>query len=128
MEQIVGQCGSFLTIRERTVYFVHKSAKNFLLLEKTNTSQEVFHSGIDEVNHAIFSGSLQFMSMTLRCDVYSLRAPGITIDEVEQPEFDPLALVRYSCLHWVNHLLEYQNREDIINNVKDSSSVYSFLR
>jgi hypothetical protein len=128
LEQIVGQCGSFLTIRERTVYFVHQSAKDFLLLEKTNTSQEIFHSGIDEVNHAIFSRSLQLMSMTLRYDVYSLRAPGITIDEVEQPDPDPLAPVRYSCLHWVDHLLECQNREDIINDVKDSGSVYSFLR
>jgi hypothetical protein len=31
LEQMVGQCGSFLTIREGTIYFVHQSAKDFLL-------------------------------------------------------------------------------------------------
>jgi hypothetical protein len=28
--QIIGFCGSFLTLREDTVYFVHQSAKEFL--------------------------------------------------------------------------------------------------
>ncbi|KAH9216670.1 hypothetical protein DL95DRAFT_296632, partial [Leptodontidium sp. 2 PMI_412] len=126
LEQTVGQCGSFLTIRESTVYFVHQSAKDFLLLE--NTSQEIFHSGTAEVNYAIFSRSLQLMSMTLRSDVYSLRDPGITINQVQQPDPDPLAPVQYSCLHWVDHLLECQNREDTINDLRDSGSVHSFLR
>ncbi|KAH0555818.1 hypothetical protein GP486_006235 [Trichoglossum hirsutum] len=126
LEQTVGQCGSFLTIRESTVYFVHQSAKDFLLQE--NTSQEIFRSGIDEINHTIFSRSLQLMSRALRRDVYRLRAPGITIDQVKQPDPDPLAAVRYSCLYWIDHLLECQTREDTIKDLKDSGPVYSFLR
>ncbi|KAK3946552.1 NACHT domain-containing protein [Pseudoneurospora amorphoporcata] len=31
LEEIIRLCGSFLTIRERTIYFVHQSAKDFLL-------------------------------------------------------------------------------------------------
>ncbi|PVH67963.1 WD40 repeat-like protein, partial [Cadophora sp. DSE1049] len=123
LEQTVGQCGSLLTIRDSTVYFVHQSAKDFLLQE--NTSQEIFRSGIGEVHHAIFSRSLQVMSLALRRDVYCLRAPGIIIDQVKQPDPDPLAAVRYSCLYWVDHLLECQSIEDTI---KDSGSVYTFLR
>ncbi|PVH67321.1 NACHT-domain-containing protein, partial [Cadophora sp. DSE1049] len=126
LEQTVGQCGSFLTTRESTVYFVHQSAKEFLLQE--NNSQALFHSGIDEINHAIFSRSLQLMSITLRRDVYSLRAPGISMDQVKQPDPDPLAAVQYSCLYWVNHLLECQTRRDTIKDLKDSGPVYSFLR
>ncbi|KAF8852969.1 NACHT-domain-containing protein [Acephala macrosclerotiorum] len=124
--QTVGQCGSFLTIRESTVYFVHQSAKDFLLQE--NISQELFCSGKHEVNHAIFSRSLRVMSMTLQRDVYSLRAPGITIDQVKQPNPDPLAAVRYSCLYWVDHLLECQTRKDTIKDLKGSGAVHSFLR
>ncbi|KAH6702770.1 hypothetical protein BKA61DRAFT_457375, partial [Leptodontidium sp. MPI-SDFR-AT-0119] len=126
LEQTVGKCGSFLTIRESTIYFVHQSAKDFLLQE--NTSQEVFRFGIDEINHAIFSRSLQVMSVALRPDVYSLRAPGISVDQVKPPDPDPLAAVRYSCLYWVDHLLDCQDREDTIKDLKDSGSVYSFLR
>jgi hypothetical protein len=126
LEQTVGQCGSFLTIRESTVYFVHQSAKDFLLQE--NTSPEIFRFGIDKINHTIFSRSLQLMSRALRRDVYRLRAPGITIDQVEQPNPDPLVAVRYSCLYWVDHLLDCQTREDTMKDLKDSGLVHNFLR
>jgi len=125
LEQMVGQCGSFLTIRKSTIYFVHQSAKEFLF--SGNTSQELFSSRKDEINHAIFSRSLQLMSRALRRDVYSLRVPGISIDQVKQPDPDPLATVRYSCLYWVDHL-ECQSREDTIKDLKDNGSVYNFFR
>ncbi|KAH6698203.1 hypothetical protein BKA61DRAFT_530771 [Leptodontidium sp. MPI-SDFR-AT-0119] len=95
LEQTVGQCGSFLTIREGTIYFVHQSAKDFLLQE--NTSRELFPSGAEEVHRTIFSRSLQVMSKTLRRDVYSLRAAGISIDQVKPPDSDPLAVEK--CPH-----------------------------
>ncbi|KAK3947846.1 NACHT domain-containing protein [Pseudoneurospora amorphoporcata] len=31
LEELIGLCGSFLTLRDQTVYFVHQSAKDFLL-------------------------------------------------------------------------------------------------
>jgi hypothetical protein len=71
LAEIIGLCGSFLTLRERTISFVHQSAKDFLI-EKA--SQEIFLSGLEDEHHAIFSRSLQVMSRTLRRDVYSLRA------------------------------------------------------
>ncbi|KAG9235725.1 hypothetical protein BJ875DRAFT_533996 [Amylocarpus encephaloides] len=108
-------CGSFLTLRERTISFVHQSAKDFLIKEASN---DIFPSGIDDINHAIFSRSLQVI----------LRAPGISIDQVKQPDPDPLAAIRYSCLYWVDHLLDYQTRDNIIPDLKDSGSVYNFLR
>ncbi|PVH70818.1 hypothetical protein DL98DRAFT_577678 [Cadophora sp. DSE1049] len=125
LAEIIGLCGSFLTLRERTISFVHQSARDFLIKEASN---EIFPSGIDDINHAIFSRSLHVMSRTLRRDVYSLRAPGISIDQVKQPDPDPLAAIRYSCLYWVDHLLNCQTRDDIIPDLKDSGSVYNFLR
>ncbi|KAG9242173.1 heterokaryon incompatibility protein, partial [Calycina marina] len=126
LEQTLGQCGSFLTIRESTVYFVYQSAKDFLLQE--NTPQGLFYSRVGEVNHTIFSRSLQIMSMTLRRDIYSLKFPGITIDQVKQPDPDPFAGVRYSCIYWIDHLFEYQSRKDTIQNLEASGLVYTFLR
>ncbi|KAK1780028.1 hypothetical protein QBC45DRAFT_324563 [Copromyces sp. CBS 386.78] len=77
LEAIIGLCGSFLTIRERTIYFVHQSAKDFLLGNASDkagnqASQEtfkwIFPSGKEGVNYTIFSRSLDAMSATLRRD------------------------------------------------------------
>jgi hypothetical protein len=124
LAEIIGLCGSLLTLRERTISFVHQSAKDFLI-EKV--SQEIFLSGIEDEHHAIFSRSLQVMSRTLRRDVYSLRAPGVSINQLKQPNPDPLAAARYSCLYWVDHLLNCETRENIRSELKDNGSVNKFL-
>jgi hypothetical protein len=67
------------------------------------------------------------MSRTLQRDIYGLHTPGMTIDQFKQPDPDPLAAIRYSCLYWVDHLLECQSKEDTIKDLKDSDQVYSFL-
>jgi hypothetical protein len=120
LAEIIGLCSSFLTLREHTISFVHQSTRDFLIKEASN---DIFPSRIDNINHAIFSRSLQVISMTLRRDVYSLRAPGISIDQVKQPDPDPLAAIWYSCFYWVNYLLNYQTKEDMIPDYKDSNSI-----
>jgi hypothetical protein len=80
------------------------------------------------VHNNISSQSLQAMSQTLKRDIYNLRAPRTSIDKVKSPFLDPLAVIRYSCLYWVDHLFECQVREDTTKNLKDSGLVYSFLR
>ncbi|KAG9229085.1 hypothetical protein BJ875DRAFT_508153 [Amylocarpus encephaloides] len=92
LERTVGQCRSFLTIRESTVYFIHQSAKDFLYQE--NASRELFPSRVAEVHYTVFSRSLQIMSRAPRLDIYSLRTPGISIDQIKPPNPDPLAAVR----------------------------------
>ncbi|KAH9203855.1 HET-R [Leptodontidium sp. 2 PMI_412] len=122
---VIGLCGSFLSLREDTVSFVHQSAKDFLTKK---ASKEILPLGIDDVHHTIFSRSVLAMSNTLRHDIYGLRTPGISIDQVKQPYLDPLVALQYSCLYWVDHLLECQTRKDTIKDLKDSGFVYSFLR
>jgi hypothetical protein len=121
LAEIIGRCGSFLTLRERLISFVHLSAKDFLLKE---VFDDVFPSGIEDVHYTIFSRSLQVMSRTLRRDVYSLRAPGIYIDQVKLPVPDPLATARYCCLYWVEHLCASYNKIDL----RDNGTVYVFLK
>jgi hypothetical protein len=124
LSEIVGLCGSFLTLREHTISFVHQSAKDFLIKEAQN---EIYPHRVEAVHHDIFSRSLQAMSRTVQRDNYGLRTPGISIDQVTPPEPDPLVAVRYSCLYWVDHLLDCYNSEDKIEGLQDTDSVYSFL-
>jgi hypothetical protein len=78
VEEVIGLCGSFLTLREGTVYFVHQSAQDFLLVK---ASGEIFLHGIEAVHRGIFLRSLATLLRTLHRDMYSLEALGIAIEE-----------------------------------------------
>jgi hypothetical protein len=124
---IVRLCGSLLTIREDTVYFVHQSAKDYLVAQAFD---EIFPSGKEDAHYAIFLRSLQVMSRTLRRDIYSLRAPGYPIEQVKQPHPDPLAASRYSCIYWVNHLCAWNSssRAEYGADLRDGGAVEMFVR
>ena len=96
LREIVALCGSFLTIQEDIIYFVHQSAKDYLFQKAYN---RIFLSGIEEAHYIIFSRSLYIMSRTLRRDIYSLRALGYPIERVIQPDPDPLAGIRYLYIY-----------------------------
>ncbi|KAF1938750.1 HET-domain-containing protein [Clathrospora elynae] len=101
VREIISLCGSFLTLRDDTVYFVHQSAKDFLLAKALD---EVFPGGTEDVHQAIFSKSLAILSRTLHRDMYALKAPGTPIGNVRPPDKDPLAALRYPCVYWIDHL------------------------
>ncbi|KAH8586504.1 NACHT domain-containing protein, partial [Bisporella sp. PMI_857] len=124
LSEVIDSCGSFLTLRERTIFFVHQSAKEFLV-EKASNDSLLFKT--QDVHSSIFSRSLQAMSHTLRRDVYSLAAPGISIDQVKPPIPDPLATVQYSCLYWADHLLECDTGGMVEKKLEDGGSVHKFL-
>ena len=44
--------------------------------------------------------------LRLRRDLYNLQHVGTTIDNVRVPDPDPLASVRYSCIHWARHFCD----------------------
>jgi hypothetical protein len=103
----VGLCGSFLAIRERTVSFVHQSAKDFTCNLSLNPEfPRIFPHAIGGVHHALFSKSLQLLSRTLCRDIYQLSHPGTAAKDIMPPSPNPLAPVMYSCLYWVDHLLD----------------------
>jgi len=120
-QQIVGYCGSFLTLREDTVYFVHQSAKDFLFAKAFNS--EVFPDSIEDVHQNIFSRSLSILDRTLRKDIYSLEAPGYPVEDVKTDDADPLAESRYSCVYWIDHL--YDSKPE---SLQIADRVSEFLR
>ncbi|UKZ53600.1 hypothetical protein TrVGV298_007395 [Trichoderma virens] len=97
---LIGSCGSFLTIRDNVVYFIHQSAKDFLV---NKASDKILASGIGYQHYTIFSRSLEILSETLRRDIYGLRLPGFPIEQVCSPDPDPLASIRYACIYWASH-------------------------
>lgn len=100
LEEVIGECGSFLTLQDGLVYFVHQSAQDFL----TGTAKsDIFPSGIQDQHRLIFQRSLDAL-MTLTRDIYNLEFPGVLVTEISCPKPDPLSRLRYSCLHWVDHL------------------------
>ncbi|RYP38348.1 hypothetical protein DL767_002588 [Monosporascus sp. MG133] len=131
VEEIIKVCGSFLTLREQIIYFVHQSAKDFLLGRATHQASRdafnrVFPLGIEDANHIIFSKSLNAMYTVLRRDMYSLKSPGCPIDEAQTPSSDPLATVQYSCVFWVDHLCDsISDKNTTQRNVQDT--VQTFL-
>ena len=122
---IVAMCGSFLTIRDNQVYFIHQSAKDYL----SNGVRDVIFPPQHEIHHKIFSSSLLVMSKTLRRDIYGLGAPGYPIEQVEQPDPDPLATSRYSCIYWIDHLYDWSSNSSVDHNVAlYDEDVNAFIR
>jgi hypothetical protein len=127
IKEIIRLCGSFLTVRDGAVYFVHQSAKDFLLKEALN---EIFPSGLEELHYIIMSRSLRTLSLTLRRDMYSLRALGSLIEKIEQPDPDPLAESRYACVFWIDHLSDWYSKScvDPYGDLQDGGTVEEFIK
>jgi hypothetical protein len=119
VREIVSLCGSFLTLRGETVYFVHQSAQDFLLKK---ASDNVFPDGIETAHQVMFSRSLAVLSRTLQRDMYGLEAPGLSIDDIGPLTSGPLAASRYQCIYWIDHLRDSRSKSGA-NSAKDAQVV-----
>jgi hypothetical protein len=119
VRKIVSFCGSFLTLREDTVYFVHQSAKDFLFAKGLD---KVFPHGTEDAHRVIFSKSLAILSRTLHRDMYSLKALGSPVKNVKPPDTDPLAVSRYPCVYWIDHLHDSKPKYSV-NSVGDLQTI-----
>ncbi|KAK4166239.1 HET-R [Cladorrhinum sp. PSN259] len=127
VRKIVAKCGSLLTVRDDRIYLVHQSAKDYF---GTQASTLLFPRGKAMAHHNILNRSLELMSGRLRRDIYSLGAPGLSIDQVRVPKPDPLATVRYSCVYWITHLSElFSDTNAYLDTfLQDGGAVYTFLK
>lgn len=107
LEKLLEDCGSFLVVRDGIVRFVHQSAVDFLLDEKYEQSEQLEGlSGVADRHQSVFQYSLSVLSQseTLKRDIYGLEEPGSNLEDITPPEPDTLACLKYSCVHWVDHL------------------------
>lgn len=123
LEVIIRRCGSFLNLRNGVIYFIHQSAKDYLLGKAAN---QILPFGIAHQHHVIFSRSLEALSRTLRRDIYGLGASGFPIEQVSPSRPSPLSSIRYSCIFWVDHLDDSGSRAETSD--EDLRAVHGFLQ
>ena len=124
---IVAMCGSFLTVRDDQVYFIHQSAKDYLS-DKMRDPVFPFPSQ-RRIHHNMFSQSLKLMSSALKRDMYGLVAPGFPVDRVPVSVRDPLTTIRYSCIYWVDHLYDLNSNSTSHGiDSQDKGAIENFIR
>jgi hypothetical protein len=126
IKEVISLCGSFLIIRDSTIYFVHQSAKDFLLDDAVD---QICPSGQGEVHRTILTSSLHLMTSTLQRDIYNLQASGYSIERITRPDPDPLAAVRYACVYWVDHIYDWlcADHTNHQNNIDCWDSIHAFI-
>ncbi|KAL7897312.1 WD40-repeat-containing domain protein [Trichoderma sp. TUCIM 5745] len=112
-------CGSFLTVKDDTIYFIHQSAKDFVL-------QQGSQLGVKNMHLFIFKSSLDNMSQELHRNMYNLESPSRRIDEISTPCPDPLAYLQYQCVFWIDHLLT-TSEEERAEAFQVYGSLYAFF-
>lgn len=119
METIVKDYGSILSTRDSVVYFIHQSARDYII-------QENFHDELHDQHFKMFQTSLDAMSKGLRYNIYGLEATGTHIMDIQPQDSNPIAPIEYCCIFWSQHLFSsYQTG----NEKKTANAMlYTFLK
>lgn len=127
LEGVISMCSSFLTIRENYIYFIHQSAKDYLI---TNASAIIFPAGSRQIHYDIFLQSLDNLSKTLRRNIYGFQDPGAMIKDVEnfRPDPDLLTALRYCGAFWLDHLCELGQSPDNSHALTDNERILAFFK
>ncbi|KAK6523133.1 hypothetical protein TWF694_006028 [Orbilia ellipsospora] len=125
LADVVGECGSFLTLRENKISFVHQSARDYLVKHAANL---IFPDGSIEKQHRlVVLQSIYALEKTLRRNIYALPKLDCYIDEISVPTIDPLAPILYASIYWVDHLCETESNH-YLELLCNDSRVDAFLR
>ncbi|OAQ97504.1 hypothetical protein LLEC1_00839 [Akanthomyces lecanii] len=100
LQSLVVRCGSFLTLEDKTISFVHKSAKDYL---RARPGQEIVASGWARQHYMLFRKSLEILTSTLRRDLCGLQFLGPLAERDPPPDLTPLHPISYSALFWMEH-------------------------
>ncbi|KAH0491208.1 hypothetical protein TgHK011_002648 [Trichoderma gracile] len=105
LQILIKTCGSFLTVRDNVVYFVHQSAKDYLVGEGYH---RIFQHGTEAVHRDLFYRAIDALEKPgrLRPNIYSLPYPGVNAHEISIPQPDPLADIQYCCISWLRHFCD----------------------
>ncbi|PCD34690.1 hypothetical protein AU210_007287 [Fusarium oxysporum f. sp. radicis-cucumerinum] len=103
VKDAIESCACFLAYRDGVIFFVHQSAKEFLL---DRGIDKIMPSGPQHHHTVIFSRSMEVLEDKLVQDIYQLKSPGTLVDEISTPDPDPLPPIKYLCTHWVDHFID----------------------
>ena len=112
LKELVSLCGSFITIREGTVYLVHQSARDFL---SDRERKDIFPLGREHEDANTARLCLEVMSSTLNKHVCDFKLPGICLSDIDNGKIMthlPVH-VQYACLYWFDHLKQASPLEQV---------------
>lgn len=100
---LVSRCGSFVTIHQDTVSFIHLSAKDYFM---AGNARRVFDGTAVEEHGRVTYRLLSAMRSSLRRDVCGLERLGAQTTEqlTRRIENSILTKIAYACEYWVDHL------------------------
>ncbi|CEI41572.1 unnamed protein product [Fusarium venenatum] len=111
------------------IFLIHQSARDFLL---NKVPEKILPHGIELQHYAIFIMSLAALSAILKRGIYALdteELAGLAGDQILAPIPDPLAPIRYSCVHWVDHLKNSQPQGGLgRHELQDNGIVREFFQ
>ncbi|KAJ5559388.1 hypothetical protein N7513_001787 [Penicillium frequentans] len=125
LEEMIAFCGSFLTLREHTIVFVHQSAKEYLLKQALG---EILPGGIEAKHNKMFARSLDVIFKTLQRDIFNIKLPGLPAKDICNLGPNPLAAAEYACVYWVDHLQESKCNGAPELSIYDKGHVDTFLQ
>jgi hypothetical protein len=124
-QTIVVKCGSFLTTKEKTVYLIHQSAKDYL---DANHKSKLQQGGAVQGHADISRRSIDAMS-TLKRNIYALPHSGFKLEDIRPPDPDPLAPIRYSCVFWLDHLCDANSQiSEYGRDLSDDGAIFLFFK
>jgi hypothetical protein len=122
---IVDRCGSFLTIKDETVYLIHQSARDYL---EKNYKCRLQPAGPAQGHSEIVRRSTDAIASMLRRNMYNLDL-GFKPENLTPPDPDPLASIRYSCVFWADHLCSLNSdNSGFLGELTDDGKVFGFLK
>ncbi|KAI1412286.1 hypothetical protein F5Y13DRAFT_199892 [Hypoxylon sp. FL1857] len=107
--------------RDGAIFFVHQSAKDFLLLP--DSLRRISPDGSTAVHRSILLKALQLMDDKLKYNMYGIPHPGTLIHDVVEPKDSVLAAMRYSCTYWIKHA----SNSELHIELTGDGCVFSFL-
>jgi hypothetical protein len=120
---LVDKCGSFLTVKDDTVYLIHQSAKDYLLGNDRSKVRE----GATVRGHADISRlSIKAIS-TLKRNIYDLPHPGFKLKDISLVP-DLLTPIQYACVFWIDHLCEAMSLNlEYDSDLSDDGAIFAFF-
>ncbi|KAF4345634.1 vegetatible incompatibility het-E-1 [Fusarium beomiforme] len=131
LKRLVLRCGCFLVVPDDIVYFMHQSAKDYLL-ENEFAKECVWEAKHEDLpsreitrsHRAVLLTILKTLRDTLKHDIYDLKEPGASIRDFEvKGATGPLVPFGYACCYWTDHLLSFDDQiaHDILGFLKGTS-------
>jgi hypothetical protein len=121
---LVGRCGSFLTVREGVVSFIHLSARDYFT---AGNGRQVFNGTGAEEQGQLAECLLDAMDRTLQRDMCGLQKPGARVQEAKgRVQQSCLAQIAYACEYWVEHL--QAGRRSCSSILADGGKVHGFFQ